>query len=111
VLRHRFLGSPAAIADSECVRNDLLTRLGKCGLANVNRFSGDASEHDGDSIPTGELAAYPLPAQMEPGNFELRRIPSNCGRIFPLDARKFEPIASLEIDIRMRKLWPVARKD
>jgi len=72
ILRDRFLGSPRPVADAQCVINDLLARLGTGGLANVNRLAVGACERDGDAILAGERAAYPLPAQMDPGGLELK---------------------------------------
>ena len=75
MLRDGFLGSPRSIADAQCVVDDLLTGLSTGGLANVNRLAVGAFERDGDTILAGELAAYALPAQMDPGGLELK---TNC---------------------------------
>ena len=71
MLRDGFLGSPGPVADTKCVIDDLLTGLGTGRLSNVDDLAVGTLERNGDTILTGERAAYPLPAQMDPGRLEL----------------------------------------
>ena len=66
-----FLGSPRSGADTQCIVDNVLARLGAGGFSDMDRLAVGAFEGDGDAILPAKRTAYSLPAQMDPGGLEL----------------------------------------
>jgi hypothetical protein len=71
-INERFLSTSRIMKESQCIQDDLLTRLGTCGLTDVVELTVVAPEDHGDPILSLELEPNAFPAKVDALRFEMK---------------------------------------